>query len=371
MKNKSKKSVTAVLATSLALGTAPTIAGAVDLSEVNENYAGVLDWTEEDWNLYLDENFDTSLDDYDTVEDLENRVGPVINIDELANGNFNDANILEMMERNNMDSQDLAEFLENNDGSDNIHFIGDLENALSDEGIIDPVDISDGDSEYEDVLDMDLLDENYLTPLNWTEEEFNNYLGETYDMELADFTDFEDLETTVGPLLDDNTLDNLLADYGLTETELAEILETNDETLDNFYFISDLENTLDDTMPANDGQSTEDTDTEDTTTEDEQTADDTNTEGTDTEDENMTSDGTENGQAEEDEAAAGTDNSGTNNGEGNDAANTNGEVTEETENGAEMPVTATSAIENIMIGTGVALIGAAALIGRRTRQGEQ
>jgi hypothetical protein len=178
-------------------------------------------------------------------------------------------------------------------------------------------------------IDMDLVDENYLTPLEWTEDEFNNYLGDTYDMELADFADFEDLEATVGPLIDDITLDNLLSDYGLDEAGLDQILENNGETLDDYYFIYDLESTLDENMPVSGDQSAED------------------------------------------EAAAGTVDSGTNNGDGNDASNNNGEVTKETENGAEMPVTATSAIENIMIGMGVALIGAAALIGRRTRQGEQ
>ncbi len=263
MKKKNKTGVTAVLATSIAFGTTPMAAGAVNVSDANENYAGVLDWTEEEWNTYLQENHGTTLEDYETAEDLENEVGEAVNPDELANGNFDDTNVLEMMEKYNMSSEDLANFLNTYDNLENIHFIGDLEAALQSEGVIAP------------------------TVNNGTTDEGTNG-GTTTNEGTAN-------EGTA----DDNTAD------GTTNNEAA-----NDRTTSNGT---------------------------------------TNTTG-----EGTTNQGTTN------ESAA-----------NENTANNDSGVTQQTEDGARMPDTDSNGIEKIMIGTGAALIGAAAFVLGRRRQGEQ
>ncbi|MFD1032540.1 hypothetical protein [Metaplanococcus flavidus] len=46
------------------------------------------------------------------------------------------------------------------------------------------------------------LDTVYLTPLDWTVMEFDAYVQEEHGQALADFDDFADLESTVGPAED-------------------------------------------------------------------------------------------------------------------------------------------------------------------------
>lgn len=63
------------------------------------------------------------------------------------------------------------------------------------------------DEAAEEVLeDIDLgnvelaeLETTYLTPLDWTVVEFDDYVFETHGERIADFDDFADLESTVGP----------------------------------------------------------------------------------------------------------------------------------------------------------------------------
>ncbi|MGM0896507.1 MAG: hypothetical protein ACQEV0_01330 [Bacillota bacterium] len=48
-------------------------------------------------------------------------------------------------------------------------------------------------------IDMADLETTYLTPLDWTVAEFDSYVQDEHGMAIADFSDFSELETTVGP----------------------------------------------------------------------------------------------------------------------------------------------------------------------------
>ncbi|WP_088008246.1 processed acidic surface protein, partial [Indiicoccus explosivorum] len=144
-------------------------------------------------------------------------------------------------------------------------------------------------------LDMALVEETYLTPYGWTEDEFNAYLMENYDMELADFNDFAELEATVGPLLDDENLSTVLYEYDLTEDEYNTFLEENGFAEEDFVFVADLEWALEDA----------------------------------------------------------------------------GFTVVNEVDGEQMPDTATNSVQNMLIGTGIALLGAAAFFTSRRREGEQ
>ncbi|MGN7176916.1 peptidase [Paenibacillus sp. FSL R5-0490] len=84
------------------------------------------------------------------------------------------------------------------------------------------------------------------------EEELTALLVENGEMEAADdvrdvFKYIDALDTTVsfltytGTEINDETLKQLLNDYGLTKEELISLLEENDDSLENYEFIEDLD----------------------------------------------------------------------------------------------------------------------------------
>ncbi|MGD6903304.1 processed acidic surface protein [Bacillus infantis] len=270
-----KQIMTAAVASTLALGTAPHFAGAVEYDEVKDQYPALTGWTEEDWNNYLEENYGTSLADYDTVGDLEGDLGEPIDLDSIANGDRGDQNILDIMEKYDLDSAGLVAMLDQYENRDNIYFAGDLENALLDEGY-EPINITDEetdgsdesdesdestepektdetiegtvnnkpDSDENDDVFMSRVEETYLEPLGWSEEEFNTYLNDNYDMTLDDFDQLEDLVAKVGPVLTDENEMELIQEYGLTEEEYKSLLEEYGETPEDYQFLYELGDAL-------------------------------------------------------------------------------------------------------------------------------
>jgi hypothetical protein len=295
-----KKVIPFAVVSSLAF--APLTAGAVEYNEVKEQYPATTSWTEVDWNNYLEENHGSKLDDYDTMNELEEDIGAPIDVNQLADGNL-DQNVLDIIERYNMDTSELAAFLEEYDNRDNIHFAGDLVKALDDGGIVDENGtddtnqnadadnseglISDNDNEgnesdqnsegtvsdknneantsnnnedntsndtdansqNEDTtpnsLDEAQLEETYLVPLGWTVDEFNQYLSDNYETDLNDYTLFNDLEAEVGPLITDENELELIEQYGLTPEEYEVLLAEYGESPDDYYFLNDLRESLD------------------------------------------------------------------------------------------------------------------------------
>ena len=224
-------------------------------------------WTEVDWNNYLEEYYGSQLDDYDTMNELEADIGKPIDVNQLADGNF-DKNVLDIIERYNMDTNQLVAFLEEYDNRDNIHFAGDLITALDEGGNVEDNNTSnneeavsennneDDTSNNSDTTDQSepaetnsvdqaQLEETYLVPLGWTVEEFNQYLSDSYETDLNDYTLFEDLEAKVGPLITDENELELIEDYGLTPEEYEVLLAEYGETPDDYYFLNDLRESLD------------------------------------------------------------------------------------------------------------------------------
>ncbi|OHX52685.1 hypothetical protein BB776_02070 [Planococcus salinarum] len=280
----------AVVAT-LTFGTATTVQ-AIEPEEASENFPTVIDWSETDWNSYLTENYGTNLDDYDTVAELEADVGSPVDLSTLGNADLSDPNVLDIMDRYNLTAEELILFLDTYDNVEDIYFIGDLENALELEGI-EPVDTGEETEEPateegteeepateegtdegteeepateeetdegaeeetateeetaqapEYAFDMDQLEEGYLTPLGWTTDEFSTYVEDNYGVPLTGFESFDELENTVGPVLDDERLEDLLDSYGLTPEEYRELLAEYGETPEDYNFFYELEEALD------------------------------------------------------------------------------------------------------------------------------
>ncbi|MFD1030244.1 processed acidic surface protein [Metaplanococcus flavidus] len=287
----------AVVAT-LTFSSATMTAQAIEPDEASANFPTVVDWSETDWNIYLEENFGTTLDDYDTVTELEADIGPPVNLSTLGNADLSDPNVLDIMERYNLTAEELILFLDAYDNVEDIYFLGDLEGALEEEGF-EVVDVDEPatdedqdqgadepatdedqdqgtdepatdedqdqgtdepatdedqdqgtdepatDEEPEYAFDMSQLEEVYLTPLGWTLDEFSGYVEDNYDMSLTDFESFEELENTVGPVLNDERLQDILDSYGLTPEEYRELLADYGETPEDYNFVYELEEALD------------------------------------------------------------------------------------------------------------------------------
>ncbi|MCT8137667.1 processed acidic surface protein [Anaerobacillus sp. CMMVII] len=82
--------------------------------------------------------------------------------------------------------------------------------------------------------------EGYLTELNWTKEELEEYL-DFYLLTLEDFESVEELRMFFGPILTDENLQQLLEEFNLTLEELEELLAEYGESLADYYFYNDLE----------------------------------------------------------------------------------------------------------------------------------
>ncbi|WP_088005640.1 hypothetical protein [Indiicoccus explosivorum] len=82
------------------------------------------------------------------------------------------------------------------------------EQGIIDEGAVEVDEIAEeeptaADAEFDfGAIDRGRLEEVYLGPLEWTPEEFNDYTVEEFDMNIADFADFDELESMVGPVED-------------------------------------------------------------------------------------------------------------------------------------------------------------------------
>lgn len=79
-----------------------------------------------------------------------------------------------------------------------------------------------------------------LTELGWSQQELIEYL-EYYELSLDDFETAEDLRFMLGTPITDENLAELLASYEITRQEMDVVLAEFGETLDDYYFIEDLD----------------------------------------------------------------------------------------------------------------------------------
>ncbi|GAM14754.1 processed acidic surface protein [Mesobacillus selenatarsenatis] len=82
--------------------------------------------------------------------------------------------------------------------------------------------------------------QDYLQKIGMSEEDFIAYLKDWHDYTLDEFETLDALIEYLGPVLDDENLQELLAEFELTEEEFNQLLEENAATLDQFVFYEDL-----------------------------------------------------------------------------------------------------------------------------------
>ncbi|MET3195597.1 processed acidic surface protein [Bacillus sp. OAE603] len=87
----------------------------------------------------------------------------------------------------------------------------------------------------------------YLTSINMTQDELEEYLNSYYGESIEDYDSVEELEETLGDPLTKESLAALLDEYGYTEEEVKELAVFYDDMdedatlLDTYYFTSDVE----------------------------------------------------------------------------------------------------------------------------------
>jgi processed acidic surface protein len=79
-----------------------------------------------------------------------------------------------------------------------------------------------------------------LSELDWTMNDLTDYLG-YYELTIDDFETIEDLKDMLGTPITNENLADLLLQYELTRPEMDTILAEFGETLDDYYFIEDLD----------------------------------------------------------------------------------------------------------------------------------
>ncbi|WP_175638759.1 processed acidic surface protein [Metabacillus schmidteae] len=79
-----------------------------------------------------------------------------------------------------------------------------------------------------------------LTEINWTEQQLIEYL-DYYELTLDDFETGEDLRMVLGTPITPENLAGLLQQYEITRQEMDLVLAEFGETLEDYYFIEDLD----------------------------------------------------------------------------------------------------------------------------------
>lgn len=88
-------------------------------------------------------------------------------------------------------------------------------------------------------INQDELDV-YLIEIGLTQEKLEEQLLMHHFMELVDFESVTELRDYLGPVINDENLQQLLDEYELTLEELSSILEEYGETLEDYAFINDI-----------------------------------------------------------------------------------------------------------------------------------
>ncbi|KAF0823280.1 processed acidic surface protein [Cytobacillus firmus] len=81
----------------------------------------------------------------------------------------------------------------------------------------------------------------FLKETNWSGEGLNDHLEYFWDMSIEDFETIEEMIEYLGEPITEENLQQLLTDYGLTKEELLSLLEENDDSLENYEYIEDLD----------------------------------------------------------------------------------------------------------------------------------
>ncbi|WP_198038654.1 hypothetical protein [Planococcus lenghuensis] len=177
--------------------------GAIDEVELEDEYLDPLGWTAVEFEDYVVAEYDMALADFADFAELEETVGPVEEIVAAEEGVELGAVAFEDLDATYLDplGWSIVEF--------NDYVVAEYDTAIAD--FADFAELKTTVGPVEDILvaeeDVDLgaiaVDDvvtTYLDPLAWSVVEFEDYIVAEYDMTFADFADFAELEETVGPV---------------------------------------------------------------------------------------------------------------------------------------------------------------------------
>ncbi|AQQ52274.1 hypothetical protein [Planococcus lenghuensis] len=179
--------------------------GVIDPVEFEDEYLEPLGWTAVEFNDYTVAEYDTAVADFADFAELETTVGPVEDILAAEEGVETGVVVLEDLETAYLDplGWSVVEF--------NDYAVTEYDTAIADfadfaelETTVGPVEdilVAEEDLELGAVA-LEDLNTTYLEPLAWSAVEFNDYVVAEYDTAIVDFADFSELETTVGPVED-------------------------------------------------------------------------------------------------------------------------------------------------------------------------
>lgn len=80
----------------------------------------------------------------------------------------------------------------------------------------------------------------YLQEIGMTEEEFVTYLSDVHDYTLEDFENVEELTFYLGDLLNEENLQELIAEFEMTEEDFNLLLEEHGASVEDYIFYDDL-----------------------------------------------------------------------------------------------------------------------------------
>lgn len=83
--------------------------------------------------------------------------------------------------------------------------------------------------------------QSYLKEIGMSEEDFVTYFMDVHDFTLEDFDSVQEVKDYLGDTINKENLKALLADYGMTQKELEQLLAEQGKSLEDFIFIDDLE----------------------------------------------------------------------------------------------------------------------------------
>lgn len=84
----------------------------------------------------------------------------------------------------------------------------------------------------------------YLEEIGMSEQDFVTYFEEIHDYTLEEFDSVLEIKDYLGEKINKENLKALLADYGMTQKELEQLLAENGMSLNDFIFIDDLEDEI-------------------------------------------------------------------------------------------------------------------------------
>ncbi|WP_413377822.1 processed acidic surface protein [Alkalihalobacillus sp. 1P02AB] len=189
----------------------------VNQSELND-FLKDIGWTEQELTEYLSEHWHTDLSEFDSVEELIMWLSPVLD-EELT---------FSILDEFFMEEDELQTLLSSHNRTiDEFKFYDDLYFFMTDHVVFDEVHL-----------------ERYLATLEWTSSQLKSYLRTHYGMKYSDFQNVHEIHLTLGPVLTEENLAELLSFYRWTEAELEEQLLEDGLSLNDFKFYENLENYL-------------------------------------------------------------------------------------------------------------------------------